>query len=122
MHFLCTLQNPARLDKVLFPPFFDVLPELLPNSLSQSLLAFREEAVKPVTRIKVVSDNRPCRVDARGDGVLESCACVRGIERGDGAVRGAHEAGTTEYFPFRVLTPATNRPDSLTVLYVGRTP
>ena len=29
-------------------------------------------------------------------------ACARGIERGAGAVMAAHEAVTTEYFPFGV--------------------
>jgi hypothetical protein len=41
------------------------------QALSQGLLALREEPVKYIARIKVVSDDRPRRVDARGGGALE---------------------------------------------------
>jgi hypothetical protein len=49
--------------------------------------------VKYIARIKVVSDNRPRRVDAIDDGALaRASACAWRIERGDDAVRGAHKA------------------------------
>ena len=49
--------------------------------------------MRDIARIKVVSDDRPRRSGVRGDGALaDACARARSIERGDGTVRGAHEA------------------------------
>ena len=46
-----------------------------------------------IARIKVLSDDRPRRVDAIGHGALEcACARARSIERGDATLRVAHEA------------------------------
>jgi hypothetical protein len=71
---------------------FDVLPELLPNSL-QGLLAFQEEAVKYTAPIKEVSDDRPRRVGGNGEGALAYAgARARGIKRGEAAVLSPHEA------------------------------
>ena len=55
-----------------------MLSELLPSPLA-GLLAFREELVPRVARIKVVPDDRPRRSGARGDGALAD-ACARAPE------------------------------------------
>ena len=77
-----------------------------------------------IARINVESDDlSPVRAEASGKSALARAgARARHIEPGDDAVRSAHEAVIAEYFPFRVRTPATNRPDRLAVRYVGRTP
>ena len=50
----------------------------------QGLLAFQEEAVKYIARIKIVSDDRPRRVRHGGEGALGwACTCARSINRGD---------------------------------------
>jgi hypothetical protein len=49
--------------------------------------------VKYIARIKVPANDRPRRVDCSGEGALPgACARAWNVERGDGAVRGAHEA------------------------------
>jgi hypothetical protein len=53
----------------------------------RGLLAFREEAVEDVVRLKVVSDDRPRWVGGKGDGALAyACALSRGVKRGEAAV------------------------------------
>src|SRR6478736_8986110 len=52
-----------------------------------------QETVKHIARIDVGSGDRAGRVDGRRGGALPgTCAGARGIERGDTAVRSAHEA------------------------------
>jgi hypothetical protein len=61
----------------------------------QGLLAFQEEAVKCIARIKEASDDRPSRVDVTGEGALAwACARARGVKRGEAAVLVQHEAVT----------------------------
>jgi hypothetical protein len=46
-----------------------------------------------VVRVSIPSRDGPLRVDAGGKGTLEwACARAWNVERGDGAVRGSHEA------------------------------
>jgi hypothetical protein len=72
----------------------NVLSEtLLPNSPCSALLAFPEETVIGIARIKKASDDRPWRVISRGEGALAgACPGARDIERGDGSVLIPHEA------------------------------
>ena len=62
------------------------------ETLLQGLLAFQEEAVKYIARIKVVSGDRPPEWVRRDGAPADACARARSIERDDGTVRGAHEA------------------------------
>jgi hypothetical protein len=70
---------------------FDVLVGACFQTLAQDLLAFQEEVVKYITRIKVVSDDHPRQVDAFDDGSLAG-ARTWSMERGNGAVSSVHEA------------------------------
>jgi hypothetical protein len=52
-----------------------------------------QEAVKHVVIVDVVSRDRPCVVDALGEGALAgACARAGSVERRDAAVGSAHEA------------------------------
>jgi hypothetical protein len=64
---LTAFQNPSRLHKFLFPPFFDALAGLLPDSLARLTRLARGTRETP-NSIEVVFNDRPRRVDARGGG------------------------------------------------------
>jgi hypothetical protein len=91
--FLLTLQNPSKLDKVSFLFFDPALASCFQiRSLRLLTLAFQEEPVSYIARIKVESDDRSRRVEAnRGSALTGPGAGAGSIERGDGTVRSSHE-------------------------------
>jgi hypothetical protein len=65
----------------------------LPSNALPGITRLPREAVTYIARIKAVSDDRPLRVEAKGDSALAgACARARNIKRGDGAVRVPNEA------------------------------
>jgi hypothetical protein len=86
-------QNRNRMAPALSISLKRALGELLPNSPCSALLAFQEEAVKCIARIKEASDDRPSRVDVTGEGALAwACARARGVKRGEAALLIPYEA------------------------------
>ena len=52
-----------------------------------------QETVTHIARVNIVSGDSTDRIVGKRDGALEgTCARARNVERGDGTVRGAHEA------------------------------
>ena len=72
-----------------------------------------------IARIKVLSDDRPRRVDAIGHGALaRACTCARSIERGDDALRVAYK---TVNYVARVKVLSCNHACRVDVKGLGET-
>src|SRR5437667_12588164 len=64
-----------------------------PQDLRISGLRSPKETVSHIVRVDIIPGDRTDRIVGKRDGALErACARARNVERGDRAVRGAHEA------------------------------
>jgi hypothetical protein len=92
MHFMQALKIHQGWTKFFIQSFEVLIGAASKFSLSHGLFAFRDEPVKYIARIKVVSDDRPAGLMPVGMVPWNRpVPCTWSIEHGDGAVRGAPE-------------------------------
>jgi len=64
-----------------------------------SSVCVTHEAVRYMARVRVLSLDHPCRVDAEGRGALAgTCACARRVERSDNSVQASYSKSQKEKY------------------------